>query len=152
MGWFVIVFMILLGILALLLEVFVLPGAIVGIIGSFFIIVGIVLSYSKFGILAGNITLFSTVILMIIIVVLFLRSNTWKKITLKTQIDSKMNVQPDTLLEGMEGVSLSRLAPSGKAMFGNEIVEVFSTLDFIDQNRPIIIFKIDGSKITVKLK
>ncbi|PKP21220.1 MAG: hypothetical protein CVU02_03410 [Bacteroidetes bacterium HGW-Bacteroidetes-19] len=152
MGWFVIVFMILLGIFALLLEVLVLPGAIVGIIGSLFIIGGVVLSYAKFGVMAGNITLFTTAIFIVITVVLFLRSKTWKKMTLKTQIDGKVNLQPDTLKVGMEGISISRLAPSGKAMFDNEIVEVFSSLDFIDQNQQITIFKIEGNKIIVKLK
>lgn len=152
MGWFVVIFMILLGIFALLLELLVLPGAIVGIIGSLFIIGGVVLSYAKFGMMAGHITLFTTAVFIVITVVLFLRSKTWKKMTLKTQINSKMNIQPDFLKEGMEGISISRLAPSGKAMFENEIVEVFSKLDFIDQNQPITIFKIDGSKIIVKLK
>lgn len=152
MGWFVIVFMILLGILALLLELLVLPGAIVGIIGSLFIIGGVVLSYTKYGMMAGHITLLATAVFIVITVVLFLRSKTWKKMTLKTQIDGKMNIQPEMLREGMEGISISRLAPSGKAMFENEIVEVFSSLDFIDQNQPITIFKIDGSKIIVKLK
>lgn len=152
MGWFVIVFMILLGIFALLLEVLVLPGAIVGIIGSLFIIGGVVLSYAKFGVMTGNITLFTTAIFIVISVVLFLRSKTWKKMTLKTQIDGKVNLQPETLKEGMEGISISRLAPSGKAMFENEIVEVFSSLDFIDQNQQITIFKIEGNKIIVKLK
>lgn len=152
MNWLVIIFLILLGVLALVLELFALPGAIVGIIGSLFIIAGIVMSYVQYGVVAGNLTLLGTGVFIIITVVLFLRSKTWKRMTLTTQIDGKVNVQPDSLYEGMEGVSLSRLAPSGKAIFDQEIVEVFSSLDFIDQNTPIVISKIEGSKIIVKLK
>lgn len=152
MNWLVIIFLILIGVVALLLELFALPGAIVGIIGSLFIIAGIVLSYIQYGAVAGNLTLLGTGLLIIVAVVLFLRSKTWKKITLTTQIDGKMNIQPDSLQVGMEGVSLSRLAPSGKAIINNEMVEVFSSLDFIDQNMPIVITKIEGSKIIVKLK
>ncbi|MBP1672737.1 MAG: hypothetical protein H6Q25_552 [Bacteroidetes bacterium] len=152
MSWLVIVFLIVLGIFALVLELFALPGAVVGIAGSIFIIIGIVLSYVKFGPLAGNLTLLGTVVLIVVAVVLFLRSKTWRKMTLTTQIDSKVNIQPEHLHEGMEGVTLSRLAPSGKAIFGDDVVEVFSTLDFIDPNQPIIIYKIEGSKIIVKLK
>ncbi|MDX9891631.1 MAG: NfeD family protein [Bacteroidales bacterium] len=152
MNWLVIIFLILIGVVALLLELFALPGAIVGIIGSLFIIAGIVLSYIQYGAVAGNLTLLGTGLLIIVAVVLFLRSKTWKKMTLTTQIDGKMNIQPDSLQVGMEGVSLSRLAPSGKAIINNEMVEVFSSLDFIDQNMPIVITKIEGSKIIVKLK
>lgn len=152
MNWIVIIFLILIGVVALLLELFALPGAIVGIIGSLFIIAGIVLSYIQYGAVAGNLTLLGTGLLIIVAVVLFLRSKTWKKMTLTTQIDGKMNIQPDSLQVGMEGVSLSRLAPSGKAIINNEMVEVFSSLDFIDQNMPIVITKIEGSKIIVKLK
>lgn len=152
MNWLVIIFLILIGVIALVLELFALPGAVVGIIGSLFIIAGIVISYAKYGILAGNLTLLTTGVFIVISVVLFLRSKTWKKMTLTTQIDSKVNIQPDSLYEGMEGVSLSRLAPGGKAVFGNEVVEVFSSLHFIDQNEPIVISKIEGNKIIVKLK
>ncbi|HPE39593.1 MAG TPA: NfeD family protein [Bacteroidales bacterium] len=152
MNWLVIIFLILIGVLALVLELFALPGAIVGIVGSLFIIAGVVLSYIQYGALAGNLTLLATGLLIIVTVVLFLRSKTWKKITLTTQIDGKMNIQPSSLQEGMEGVTISRLAPSGKAIINNEMIEVFSSLDFIDQNMPIVITKIEGSKIIVKLK
>ena len=152
MNWLVIIFLILIGVIALVLELFALPGAVIGIIGSLFIIAGIIISYVKFGLLAGNLTLLITAVFIIASVVLFLRSKTWRKMTLTTQTDGKMNVQPETLQVGMEGIALSRLAPSGKAVFGSEVVEVFSALDFIDQNSPVIISKIEGSKIIVKLK
>lgn len=152
MNWLVIIFLILIGIIALVLEVFVLPGAIIGIIGSLFIIAGIVLSYVQYGLLAGNLTLLVTGVFIVVTVVLFLRSKTWHKMTLTTQIDGKMNIQPDSLEVGMEGVALSRLAPGGKAVFGSDVVEVFSALDFIDPNTPVVISKIEGSKIIVKLK
>lgn len=152
MNWLVIIFLILIGVIALVLELFALPGAVVGIIGSLFIIAGIVMSYVKYGLLAGNLTLLITGVFIVISVVLFLRSKTWKKMTLTTQIDSKVNIQPDSLHEGMEGIALSRLAPGGKAVFGNEVVEVFSSLHFVDQNTPIVISKIEGNKIIVKLK
>jgi len=119
MNWLVIIFLILIGVVALVLELFALPGAVVGIIGSLFILAGIVISYVKYGLLAGNLTLLITGVFIVISVVLFLRSKTWKKMTLTTQIDSKVNIQPDSLYEGMEGVSLSRLAPGRKAVVGN---------------------------------
>ena len=130
MNWLVIIFLILIGVIALVLELFALPGAVVGIIGSLFILAGIVMSYVKYGLLAGNLTLLTTGVFIVITVVLFLRSKTWKKMTLTTQIDSKVNVQPDSLFVGMEGVALSRLAPGGKAVFGDEVVGFFFSRSF----------------------
>ncbi|HNY62810.1 MAG TPA: NfeD family protein [Bacteroidales bacterium] len=152
MGWFVIIFLIVLGVLALMLEVLVLPGGIVGIIGALFVIAGVILSYVHFGLWAGNITLLITAVFIIGTVILFLRSKTWKKMALTTEIDSKVNVLPSELEVGMEGVTISRLAPGGKALFGDQEVEVFSHLGFIDQNQEIVIFQIDENKIIVKLK
>ena len=152
MNWLVIIFLILIGVVALVLELFALPGAVVGIIGSLFILAGIIISYVKYGLLAGNLTLLITGVFIVISVVLFLRSKTWKKMTLTTQIDSKVNVLPSELKVGMEGVTISRLAPGGKALFGDQEVEVFSHLGFIDQNQEIVIFQIDENKIIVKLK
>ena len=114
MGWFVIIFFFVLGVLALMLEVLVLPGGIVGIIGALFVIAGVVLSYVHFGLWAGNITLLITAVFIIGTVILFLRSKTWKKMALTTEIDSKVNVLPSELKVGMEGVTISRLAPGGK--------------------------------------
>jgi membrane-bound ClpP family serine protease len=71
---------------------------------------------------------------------------------LKTEIDSKVNVLDHKIAVGMEGKTVSRLAPAGKAIFENITEEVFSQNDFIDENQQIIITKIEGSKIIVKLK
>ena len=132
MGWFVIIFLIVLGVLALMLEVLVLPGGIVGIIGALFVIAGVVLSYVHFGLWAGNITLLITAVFIIGTVILFLRSKTWKKMALTTEIDSKVNVLPSELKVGMEGVTISRLAPEG--LFGDQEESVLK-LSFIDQNQ-----------------
>jgi len=71
---------------------------------------------------------------------------------LETEIDSKMNVPDKSLAAGMVGKSISRLAPSGKAIFETGIEEVFSQQEFIDENQEVIITKIERSKIIVKLK
>jgi len=71
---------------------------------------------------------------------------------LEAEIDSKVNVPDKNISAGMEGKTISRLAPAGKAIFGNSTEEVFSQQDFIDENQQVIITKIEGSKIIVKLK
>jgi membrane-bound ClpP family serine protease len=72
---------------------------------------------------------------------------------LNTKIDSKVNeVDESKIKVGSEGMTVSRLAPGGKAVFDGEVAEVFSSHDFIDENREIVVLKIEGSKITVKQK
>jgi membrane-bound ClpP family serine protease len=71
---------------------------------------------------------------------------------LETEIDSKVNVPDKGLEVGMAGKAISRLAPSGKAVFETGVEEVFSQQEFIDENQEVVITKIEGSKIIVKLK
>ena len=71
---------------------------------------------------------------------------------LETEIDSKVNVLDHKIAVGMEGRTISRLAPGGKAIFENVTEEVFTQNDFIDENQQIIITTIEGNKIIVKLK
>jgi len=71
---------------------------------------------------------------------------------LETEIDSKVNVPDKNITVGMEGRTISRLAPAGKAVFENSTEEVFSQHDFIDESQVVIVTKIEGSKIIVKLK
>lgn len=102
--------------------------------------------------MASTIILFIVLILLVVAIFLFFRFNTWKPLMLDTEIDSKVN-QIDSLLSvGMEGVTISRLAPMGKAIFENATEEVTSVQDFIDEHKTVVITKIEGNKIFVKLK
>ena len=71
---------------------------------------------------------------------------------LEAAIDSKVNVPDRNIAVGMEGKTISRLAPGGKAIFKTGTEEVFSQQEFIDENQRIVVIKIEGSKIIVKLK
>jgi len=99
-------------------------------------------------------TLWLIIILVVLVAgtIFFFRYKTWKPLMLKTEIDSKVNVLDKNIMVGMEGRTISRLAPAGKAIFEGITEEVFSKNDFIDENQQIIITKIEGNKIIVKLK
>ena len=153
MNWPVIITIILIGIIGLVLEFLVIPGGVVGVISGLIIAGGVGLAYYNYGPTAGNITLIATAITILVGIYFLLRSRTWRKLMLNTQIDSKVNeVNEAKIKVGSEGVTVSRLAPGGKANFNGEIAEVFSSHEFIDENREIIVLKIEGNKITVKLK
>ncbi len=153
MNWLGIVLIIILGLVALLLEFLVLPGGVVGIIGALFVGAGIVISYFEYGAVGGSITLAGTLIAVVIIMILIFRNKSWRKVMLHENVTGKMNeIDMDKLQEGMSGIAVSRLAPAGKGKFGTEVEEVHSAHGFIDVGQEIIISKIEGNKIIVKLK
>jgi membrane-bound ClpP family serine protease len=147
--------LILLGIILILIELLVVPGiSVAGIGGVLLIIGGIVLGYHFHGTTAGNYILLASGVLMILLVVLALKLKTWQRFGLQSTIDSKVGVlKTEEIKEGDEGISISRLAPIGKAMFNEKLFEVHSEGEYIDENQPIIVIRISGNnKIFVKTK
>jgi membrane-bound ClpP family serine protease len=96
--------------------------------------------------------LIAFLLLFLLGIIFFFRYKTWKPLMLETEIDSKMNVPDINIVVGMEGKTISRLAPAGKATFANSTEEVFSQHEFIDENQQVIITKVEGNKIIVKLE
>lgn len=154
MSWLVIIGLILVGIIFLLLEVLVVPGTtIVGLIGAGMLIGAVVTAFSTFGVAAGVLTLVGSLLISIMAIVMALKSNTWRKAMLNTEINGRVNVvEPNKIIIGDEGVSITRLNPMGKAMIKDEYYEVTSKDNLINENTPIVVVKVDGNKIIVKLK
>ncbi len=153
MGWFSIIFIIMIGILLMILDFLVIPGGVVAIIGVLCMVAGVVASFMQYGPLAGFLTLLCTAVFTIGCFVLMMRSKTWKRLQLNTRIDSKMNeVDADKIKVGMTGKAISRLAPMGTGEFDGEMVEVSSPQDFIEVDTEIEITRVEGGKVYVKPK
>jgi membrane-bound ClpP family serine protease len=151
MGYITLILLILLGIVLMILDFLVIPGGVVAIIGVLCMVGGVVSAFVQFGTTVGFLTLLLTAVLTFLFFFLMMRTKTWRKLQLNTQIDSKMNEIDETKLKvGTEGVSVSRLAPTGTAVFGDTEAEVVSLQGFIDENTPVVIRKIEGSKIIVE--
>jgi len=146
-----IIILILIGIILLLIEILVIPGVSVAGIGGFIcMIVGIVLGYKYLGVKQGNIILLITFALNLILIVYSFRIKTWKRVGLKSEIVGKVNLIDAELKIGDTGKTISRLAPSGKAMFNDKMVEVHSLEGYINPNVEISIKKIKDNKIFIK--
>ena len=151
MSWIIILVLIALGIIFLLLELLVIPGTtFIGIIGFISLALGVYQTFVIYGTSWGIFALIGTSIVSIIMLVLSLRSKTWKKAMLSTSINSKVNQESDNFKIGDEGSSISRLTPMGKARFGNEFVEVSTFGDFLDPENSIRIVEIKNNKIFVE--
>lgn len=147
-----VIILLVMGILLMIAEVMVIPGVgFVGIMGFLLLVLAVYFGY-EISNTTGHIVLISAGVSSVGILVLSLRSKTWDRVALKTQLKAKSN--PDNYEElfkiGQKGKTSSRLNPIGKAIFDDKVVEVKSYSDFVDSDQEIEIVNIEGNKIIVK--
>lgn len=147
----IIVFLMVVAIVLILLEIFLLPGiTVAGVGGILFAIGGIVYAYATEPMI-GNISLVISVIVFVAAFLWLMRSKSFSKVALNTDVDSKLVSSRDLGIEpGDEGVTLSRLAPIGKARFRGITVEAKAMDELIDEHTPIEIVRVDGYNVVVK--
>lgn len=150
MGVTAIILLIVLGILLLLLEVLVIPGVgVVGFIGFVLILVGVYFAY-QLDTTTGHIALGGSLAASIALAYLAMRSKTWDRVALSSELDGKSPAATDVgIAVGDTGVTVSRVAPMGTARINGKLVEVASRGDFIDENSPVTVIKVQGIKIFV---
>lgn len=148
-----IILLILLGLFLLMLEILFVPGMVLGFIAIILMIVGIIFSFKDYGTTTGIIVLTATAAVTAAAVYWAFQSGIWKKLQVQSSMDGKANVLEEGAVKiGDTGKTISRLNPMGKAFVNNLQVEVHSQDDFIDQDKEIIVIKIQQNKIFVKLK
>ena len=88
--------------------------------------------------------------IIIVLLAIFLKAKTWKRFSLDEESDSVVNqVDQAALAVGARGTTVARLAPTGKALFDGQLVEVHAINKFIDPDRPIEVVAVDGYRIDV---
>ncbi|MFT4544616.1 MAG: membrane-bound ClpP family serine protease [Bacteroidia bacterium] len=148
----VVIALLLLGVLLLLLEILFVPGTtIVGIGGLILLAIGIYLAYTYLGSLAGHISLASCVAAVFLSLIVLLKGQTWKKMALETNVEGKGVEQVEKMVAvGDEGKTVTRLNPSGNALFGDKLIEVDASGEFVDAESKIVVTKVEQNKIRVK--
>ena len=148
---FIIAFLMVVAIVLILLEIFMLPGITVAGVGGFlFAAGGLIYAYSV-GTPVGNVTLAVSLLVFVASFVWLLRSKSFNRVALKTDIDSKLVSSRDLgIVPGDEG--LTRLAPIGKARINGITVEAKSMDELIDENTPVEVIRVDGYNVIVKIK
>jgi membrane-bound ClpP family serine protease len=147
-----IVLLLILGIILLLLEFLVIPGTtIAGIGGLLCLGGGVYMAYQSHGANIGHIFLLGTIFFLVLMVYYSLKAGTWKKMSLRSEINSKVETVDETKVKvGDHGKTISRCNPIGKAMVNSEIFEAKSMGIFIDQNIEIEVLKVDRNQIIIK--
>ena len=78
-----------------------------------------------------------------------MKKKTWQRFSLNEESDSKVNQLEPIVKAGTRGVTISRLAPTGKALINGEQMEVHAINKFIDPDRPIEVVGTEGYRIDV---
>lgn len=142
-----------LGILLIIAEIILIPGIfIAGTLGLLSMAASCYFAFDYYGQTAGIITVAANVLLAVVCTVLSLRSKTWKKLSLQTEIDSRADSTPEDkgLTAGMEGMTITRLNPMGKVMFGDTTTECTARNGIIDPGQKVTVILIEDNKIYVK--
>ena len=149
-----IIILIAVGLLLLLVETLLIPGfAVTGILGIASLGAACWLAFTRLGTTAGIIVTVICILLAAALLIWVLRSSTWKKATLNTNIDAKVDVNADqkTVAVGTKGTAVTRLAPMGMVRFEDgSKAEVNSIDGFIDPGAEVVVDSINGEKIFIK--
>ena len=144
---------VILGLLLILIEIFIVPGFIVGIVGFVMVVVGVYYTYNDHGKFYANILLALIAVVMTIVVVYAFRNGAWDMFSNKETISGKANdIQELEIKIGDTGKTISALRPSGIADINNQRVEVHSEGSFIPSGAEVEVNKIIKNKIYIKIQ
>ncbi|WP_449241221.1 NfeD family protein [Desulfoscipio gibsoniae] len=146
----------LLGILALVLEIFILGFGVAGLVGIILIGWGIVLLSVDVALTFKSlvIALTASIIIFIIGIKVMSRFNLWQRLTLvsRQRNDEGYRASRAELADyaGREGITLTPLRPSGAAQVGGERLDVVSEGGFIPSGAKIKVVRVEGIRIVVR--
>jgi len=143
--------LIIFGILLIALEILIVPGFIVGILGAVFVIMGIGWTWQVYGSSYGTMVAVIAILLSALTVWSALRTGFWKHFSLQSQLKGRVNeIEPDSIHVGDRGAALSSLRPMGTIRVNGKRFEATSEAGMIPANYPIIVVSIEGNKIMVR--
>ncbi len=148
-----VVTLIIAGLLLLGAELIIIPGfGIAGILGIASIVASCWIAFAQIGPTAGIIVILVNMVLVVATTILMLRSKTWKKLSLKTNIDSKVDSAPQEkgIDVGNRGVAVTRLAPAGKVQIGETVLEAFTRDSLVEPGKEVEVVEMEGNKVFVK--
>lgn len=147
----VIISLVVIGIVLMFAEIMIIPGfGVAGILGILSMGGSCYYAFYEYGQAEGFIVLAINLVLIILLLIWALRAKTWKKLALKTNISSKVNVPEVAVAVGDKGTAATRLAPMGNARFGDHSIEVTAMEGMIGAGAQIEVVMIEDQKIYVK--
>ena len=147
-----IIVLILVGLVLIFAEILLIPGVgVAGILGLLSMGGSCFYAFNQLGTAPGIIVTVINAVLIVGLTIWVLRAKTWKRFTLNTNIDAKAVIFDDnTIASGDTGRTVTRLAPMGTAIIGNETYEVKALEGIIDAGVEVEVVLVEDKKIYVK--
>lgn len=147
-----VILLILLGVVLLLVEFMLIPGASIAGIGSLLAFgFGVYFSFSYWGNLAGFLTLAFVLVFVPVLLYFLFKGKAMKPMMLESNIDGKvLTVDNEKVHVGDTGVTIGRLVPVGKVKINGTSIEAKSKGIYIDPKTPVKVVKIEGNNVIVE--
>jgi membrane-bound ClpP family serine protease len=148
MEWIALVSLLLFALVLIVVEIIFIPGTtLFGILA----IIGFWISFSTLGSTTGFIVIAAFMVVAGLTIYYSMKKRVWTRFALQNKINSRVNDDERFMLQvGETGKTISALRPSGKAEFGNRIVEVHTLGNFLNEEEKIRVIRIDHNKIFVE--
>lgn len=143
------------GIALLVIEVFVPSFGVLGILGSVSLLTGVVTAAPDP--MTAFISIVIALVAATILITIFVRMNKtrgiWNKFILRDKLTTEQGYLSadvkDSLL-GLEGITITPLRPAGTVLIGDNRIDVVTSGEFVETNRPVIVIKAEGTWVVVK--
>lgn len=155
MDWLVVIGLVVLGYILILLEVFLLPGIVVGIFGVIAIIVAVVYSFIQFDANTGLLVLLGTLAFSVVFTYALFKLGAWNRFILGSQQKREegfTSAKTENSLLGKVGAAQTNLRPAGSALIDGKKYDVLAEGEFLEKGDSIIVTSVSGIKVTVKKK
>ena len=144
-----IIALIILGLVLILLELFVTPGFVTGLLGGVAWFYALYKIYQVYGTISGHLALAGLILLLVACIVIAVKSGVWDRVSLHSNVEGKVNALPDINV-GDSGYTSSALRPMGRMIVNNQSIEVTSMGELVDTGAFVEVIKIENNKIYVK--
>lgn len=155
-GWLA-VFVFAIGITAILLEIFVIPGfGAAGLLGLGLVVWSVFLASTSplQAVISLTVALAGSIVMLYVFIKVLGRRGMWDRLVLGTKLNTATGyITPKKGMEkyqGMEGMAVTTLRPSGTAEFAGDRVDVVSEGGFIPAGAPIRVILVEGSRVVVR--
>lgn len=146
-----IISLLIIGLILIVLEILIIPGAIVGTLGAGIMIFSVYQSYKVLGETGGHITFSSSVIVTALTIYFIFRYRSWERFANRDSLTGKVTtIKEGTIKIGDTGIAVTKLRPIGAALINGQRFQVSSRDKMIDPKAEITVTKIEGNKIIVK--
>jgi len=136
------------GLVAMCIEL-VIPGVIVGLFGAGCALTAVFMAYAREPNTLGHVLL--TCLILFLPVLLWLWFHVLSRfVTLQTRQEAKVSSEEEKSLVGKQGVTLTKLRPSGAARIDEERVDVVARGEVIEVGVRVEVIAVEGNRVVVR--